>query len=106
MLAGECEPPLQKSTLRGNSRTEATRRDRLRLLGAEALLLALGQAREQRRDFLTQRLKTGRPAGFVPDDAAERERRVGRRRPIEGLCRPEIAGGAVGFARLIAHRRR
>src|SRR6266581_7509982 len=107
MMAGECEPPLEKSTRRGDSRAQTACGFCLRLLGAQALLFSLGQAGEQRRDFLAQRLVARRPAGFVPDDAAELERRIRGRRPIhERFGRAKVAGGAIGIARLVAQVRR
>src|SRR5213075_3563054 len=96
MMAGECEPPLQKSTRDRHSRAEAAGIYRGELLRLQALLLALRQPREQRRDFLAEGLIARRTARLVPDDAAERERRFGRRGPVdERLHRAEIVGGTV-----------
>src|SRR5258706_5552072 len=107
MMAGECESPLEKSTRRGDSRAQTASGLCLRLLRAQALLFPLGQAGEQRRDFLAQRLVARRPARFVPDDAAELERRIRGRGPIhEGFRRSEVAGGAIRIACLVAQVRR
>src|SRR5688572_17981142 len=100
MLAGECEPPPQKST---QSRAPAAGGHGLGHLGPGTLLFALRGRRDQRRDLLAQRLITGWTAGLVRHEAAERERPVGRRRPVHQRLRgPEVAGGTIRLARLAA----
>src|SRR5436190_1021370 len=89
-----------------HSRAEAAGIYRGELLRLQALLLALRQPREQRRDFLAEGLIARRTARLVPDDAAERERRFGRRGPVdERLHRAEIAGGTVWLGGFVAEVR-
>src|SRR5213594_3813879 len=103
MLAGECGSLLEKSTRDGNSRALTARVDGVRLLRAEALLLARRQVREQRGDFFAQRMIARRSAGLIRDDLAKGERRGRRGGPIhERLHRTEVAGGTVGLSRLMA----
>src|SRR6266550_8110878 len=104
VMAGECEPPLEKSTRSGNSCAATAGVHGLRFLGAYALLLALRRRRQQCGDLLPQCLVARRPAGLRGDDATERECRFRRRRPIdEGFGRPEVTGGTIGLAGLVAH---
>src|SRR5919106_1192973 len=102
MLAGECEWLLEKSTRSGYSGAVAAGFPCPCLLCLHALPVTLRRRRQQRRDLLAERLVAGRAAGLVRDEPTERERRVGRRGPVDQrLGRAEIARGTIRLARLV-----
>src|SRR5256885_1492305 len=100
---GKCEPPLEKSTRLGNSRTAAACVASFRLLGLHAFRFALRQAGEQRGDLLAEGVITGGTTRLVRHDPAERERGSGRRGPVnERFGRSEVTGWAIRLRGFVA----